>query len=436
MTQRILCLSIPAVVALVGCASSADEHAGLDVSASTTVSPNEKTAFDFFLGKGLSPVQSAGIVGNLQQESNLDPTIYQIGGGPGRGIAQWSAGDRWDSGGADSATAFAQSRGADVWSLDLQLEFIWYELTTYPNYGLAQLRAATNVTDAVTAFQDLFEICGACNQSNRIAQANAVLAACGNDKPGSAPSSGGSGPSGPSAPSAASCSGLDDGAYCGGHDIGGDPNTLYTCSGGALSNTTACTGGCTRNPGSIDDACAASGAPAGPECAGASGSTVGVIHDKYVSLGECGSFLGGPTTEETGAPDGVGRYNVFQNGSIYWTPQTGAFEVHGAIRDQWKVLGWEAGVLGYPITDETKTPDGVGRYNVFQKGSIYYSPNTGAHEVYGVIRDKWASTGWEAGPLGYPTSGEYAVANGRQNDFEHGSITFDASSGQATVTQK
>jgi uncharacterized protein with LGFP repeats len=155
-----------------------------------------------------------------------------------------------------------------------------------------------------------------------------------------------------------------------------------------------------------------------------------------VSLGECASFLGGPTTGEMGTPDGVGRYNVFQSGSIYWTPQTGAFEVHGAIRDQWKVLNWEAGVLGYPISDETTTPDGVGRYNVFQNGSIYWSPNTGAHEVYGKIRDKWKELGWEAGALGYPTSGEYDVAGGRQNDFEHGSIRFDSASGDTTATMK
>jgi uncharacterized protein with LGFP repeats len=27
--------------------------------------------------------------------------------------------------------------------------------------------------------------------------------------------------------------------------------------------------------------------------------------------------------------------------------------VHGAIRDKWAALGWERGVAGYPLTDET-----------------------------------------------------------------------------------
>src|SRR5690606_25493405 len=105
--------------------------------------------------------------------------------------------------------------------------------------------------------------------------------------------------------------------------------------------------------------------------------TVGEIDKKYRALGGCNSFLGAALTTELKTPDGAGRYNVFQGGSIYWHPSTGAFEVHGAIRDKWAELGWEAGMLGYPITDEKRTPDGVGRYSVFQNGSIYWTPATG-----------------------------------------------------------
>lgn len=54
-------------------------------------------------------------------------------------------------------------------------------------------------------------------------------------------------------------------------------------------------------------------------------------------------------------------------------------------------------------------------------------PDTGAHEVVGRIRDEYKARGWEAGPLGYPTSGEYAVPGGRKSDFEHGSITWRTS---------
>lgn len=170
----------------------------------------------------------------------------------------------------------------------------------------------------------------------------------------------------------------------------------------------------------------------GTRC-GDSPTTVGAIDAKYRALGGCNSVLGAPITEEQTTPDGVGRYTVFEHGSIYWTPDTGAFEVHGVIRDKWKELGWEAGVLGYPITDESPTPDGAGRFNHFQGGSIYWSPETGAREVHGAIRDRWAESGWEAGPLGYPITDEYAVPEGRRSEFQHGYITWNQSTGETAL---
>jgi hypothetical protein len=98
----------------------------------------------------------------------------------------------------------------------------------------------------------------------------------------------------------------------------------------------------------------------------------------WASLGWERSFLRYPQTDETTTPDGVGRYNHFQGGSIYWTPGTGAHEVHGAIRGLWASLGWERGWLGYPTSNELSTEDGTGRYSEFQHGSIFWSPGTGA----------------------------------------------------------
>ncbi|WP_167441795.1 GH25 family lysozyme [Amycolatopsis echigonensis] len=161
------------------------------------------------------------------------------------------------------------------------------------------------------------------------------------------------------------------------------------------------------------------------------------IRDKWAALGwERG--LGYPTTDETGTPDGTGRYNHFtgaQGASIYWTPTTGAQSIHGAIRQKWAALGWERG-LGYPTTDETATPDGTGRYNHFtgaQGASIYWTPTTGAQSIHGAIRQKWADLGWEKGPLGYPTSDEYGITGGRRNTFQHGTITWYSANGSTQV---
>lgn len=112
---------------------------------------------------------------------------------------------------------------------------------------------------------------------------------------------------------------------------------------------------------------------AGTRC-GTSPPVIGEIEKKYLALGGCTSVVGIPTTAEQGSPDGVGRYSVFDKGSIYWTPALGAFEVHGRIRDAWATAGWETGALGYPISDETVVPGG--RRSTFQHGSITWTAST------------------------------------------------------------
>ncbi|MEZ4685513.1 MAG: hypothetical protein R3B47_05465 [Bacteroidia bacterium] len=97
------------------------------------------------------------------------------------------------------------------------------------------------------------------------------------------------------------------------------------------------------------------------------GQVIGAILAKYKQLGACKSFLKAPKTKELKTPDGVGRFNHFEGGSIYWTPQTGAHEVHGAIRSKWESMGWERSFLGYPTTDEVKKVDGT-CYSKFQGG--------------------------------------------------------------------
>jgi len=114
------------------------------------------------------------------------------------------------------------------------------------------------------------------------------------------------------------------------------------------------------------------------------------IDDKYISLGGPGGFLGRPVDEGAGdqemdTADGRGRVKDFEGGSIYWSAPTGAFEVHGGIRIKWAGLGGVRSFLGFPTTDETVTPDGRGRFNHFEGGSIYWTPETDAHEVHGLF---------------------------------------------------
>jgi uncharacterized protein with LGFP repeats len=160
----------------------------------------------------------------------------------------------------------------------------------------------------------------------------------------------------------------------------------------------------------------------------------GAIRAGWLATGGVTGPLGYPVTDELGTPDGVGRFNHFSNaGSEYWTPGTGAHAVYGLIRAAWAASGWETGPLGYPVTDESGTPDGVGRFNHFSGGgSVYWTPSTGAHLVYGAIRAAWAASGWETGPLGYPVTDEFDVPGGRRNIFQRGTLTFSWATDQVT----
>ena len=168
-----LLLAAPATAAPTGVdAAGMSPNSGAAVAA--IIRANEEKAFRFFVGKGLTKKQAAGVVGNLDQESGMDPTIRQFGGGPGRGIAQWSVGGRWDTYAGDNLVAYATSRGTGRWTLSTQLNFIWFELTKFSYYGLSSLRASTTISAAVTAFQDRFEGCGDCKTAARVSYANAA----------------------------------------------------------------------------------------------------------------------------------------------------------------------------------------------------------------------------------------------------------------------
>jgi hypothetical protein len=105
------------------------------------------------------------------------------------------------------------------------------------------------------------------------------------------------------------------------------------------------------------------------------------ITAKYLELGADRSVLGTPQGDERPTPDGVGRYRHFERGSIYWSPSTGAHEVHGLIRQKWAELGWERSFLGYPTSDETPLPNRAGAFSQFQRGAIYWYAANNAIEV-------------------------------------------------------
>ncbi|GAB3357539.1 N-acetylmuramoyl-L-alanine amidase [Modestobacter lapidis] len=158
------------------------------------------------------------------------------------------------------------------------------------------------------------------------------------------------------------------------------------------------------------------------------------IRDSWALAGWEGGSLGYPVTTVRPTPGSAGEYVHFAGGSVYWSRATGAHVVRGPVRDAWAAAGWEQGVLGFPTTDHTVTPDRKGAYTYFQGGAVYWSQGTGAHVLRGAVLDAWARTGWEQGRLGYPTSDTRTVSGGTRTDFERGFISVSTSTGEATVT--
>ena len=155
----------------------------------------------------------------------------------------------------------------------------------------------------------------------------------------------------------------------------------------------------------------------------------GLIYARYRDLGGLSSGLGQPISDEQNAVRG-GRVSSFDKGEIYWHSDHGAHEVHGAICDRYKALGGPGGDLGYPVTGETaimRDKKNAGYFNRFaNNGAIYWSQATGAWEVCGEIRKAWEDQYKGVnGSLGFPIAEQKTIAAVKSNNLPetiHGSF--------------
>jgi len=142
---------------------------------------NAEKVFNFLLGAGFTEQAAAGVIGNLMQESGVNPKSKQLGGGPGRGIMQWGtgpgSGGRWDA-----LVAWASSSGKDPWSLDTQVEWMMKEMRSYGTYN--RLKGVTDVKKAVVIFESEMEKAGVPNYPRRYQYAADALASFGGGKAG------------------------------------------------------------------------------------------------------------------------------------------------------------------------------------------------------------------------------------------------------------
>lgn len=150
------------------------------------------------------------------------------------------------------------------------------------------------------------------------------------------------------------------------------------------------------------------------------------IRTKWLGLGGCSGPLGKLTSNTLTTSCAGGRYSRFERGTITWRSDVGAHGVHGDIHTKWASLGSDCGVLGLPVSDQYATSFKPGQVQNFQAGNIYSAAGAGVNEIHGLILGKYAAMGYEGSLLGFPTSDESPTScdGGRYNNFQAGAITY------------
>jgi hypothetical protein len=145
-----------------------------------TGSDNMQKIFNYFVAKGLTPAQSAGIDGNFGAESGWNPTDTNSIGA--YGIAQWLGGRK------AGLQQFASQQGKPVSDLGLQLDYVWHELQGGESGALKALQQTSNATDAALSWEKNYERSGGAILSLRVGYANKILALYGSGAaPGNPP---------------------------------------------------------------------------------------------------------------------------------------------------------------------------------------------------------------------------------------------------------
>ena len=133
----------------------------------------EKGSPEYIIDKlvkgGLTKTAAIGVVANLKAESNLDPGIKQLGGGPGRGLAQWEKGGRYDTD-PINLNKFAAKKGTNWSDLDTQIDFILHEMDKHPEYRKVkeQLNKTDSVEKATLIFLKKYEKAGTPHTDKRL----------------------------------------------------------------------------------------------------------------------------------------------------------------------------------------------------------------------------------------------------------------------------
>ncbi|WP_172800217.1 hypothetical protein [Mycobacterium sp. IS-1556] len=128
-------------------------------------------------------------------------------------------------------------------------------------------------------------------------------------------------------------------------------------------------------------------------------------------------------------PAGKGFAQNFAGGKMFFTPETGAHYMRGAILEKYESLGGPADSdLGFPTID-----DGPGRapgsfnstFSASDKPVIFWTQETGARVVRGPINAAWDKLGGSTGALGVPAGDETYRGDLISQKFTGGELTYN-----------
>jgi uncharacterized protein with LGFP repeats len=155
---------------------------------------------------------------------------------------------------------------------------------------------------------------------------------------------------------------------------------------------------------------------------------------------DAGGGATGPLGPSDGGvyPIGAGFGQNYAGGKIFFTPDTGAHIMGGAILQKYESLGGPAdGDLGFPTIDEGPgkvSPDSRNTtFSAADKPVIFWTPDTGAHVVRGALNAAWDKLGGSAGALGVPTEDEIFKGDIVSQKFTGGEVSWNRSSKEFTT---
>ncbi|CAM5593034.1 hypothetical protein GCM10010329_48710 [Streptomyces spiroverticillatus] len=162
------------------------------------------------------------------------------------------------------------------------------------------------------------------------------------------------------------------------------------------------------------------------------GTALGEFGRKWAQLGGASGSYGCPTSDPQPVPGGT--LQLFAGGSLYKVGNTvyGVRPEVDAIGEWYRWLDSHRGRLKLPVSDERKVKGGSRQD--FQGGRLYWAAGAGRDAVFpvwatGAIGKRYRDTGAENGPLGLPTTPEYAVPGGWRQDFQGGTVYWSRTAG-------